>query len=89
MFRLSDLAGVWREVLSRARWQSIIFVETLHSVRKLWGTILLCYLLSLLRKCLIELLLAVFARGWSFIAFHSINHIRSLLGLEGCGASNS
>ena len=89
MFRLSDLAGVWSEVLSRARWQSVIFVETLDPVGKLWRTILLWYLLRLLRKCLIELLLAVFTRGRSFIAFHSINHIRSLLRLEGCGSSNS
>ena len=89
MFRLSDIAGVWCEVLSWARWQSIIFVETLHFVSKLWRTILLCYFLRLLGECLIELLPAVFARSWSFIAFHSINHIRSFLRLESCGASYS
>ena len=36
VFRLSNLAGIWCEVLSRARRQSIILVETLHFVGELW-----------------------------------------------------
>ena len=85
---LSHVTGVFGSVGAWPRWKCVIFIETLDFVRELWGAVLLCDFLSLHCKSLVELLLAIFTRGWSLIAFKSVNHLRSLLGLESCRAGD-
>lgn len=73
MFRFPDLAGVWSEVSARPWGQCVVLVEAFDFVSELRRSVSLCNLLRLHRECLIELLLAVLSRSWSFITLESVD----------------